>query len=52
MIFNKARNEKRTGGKADSPHKDDSTFKHKTTLGKPQSVRVAINFIPLIGIIY
>ncbi|XP_050206079.1 protein NOI4 [Mercurialis annua] len=39
VIFNKARNEKKTGGKPDSPAKDNSGFKHGTgTLGgKPQS---------------
>ncbi|KAK2986453.1 hypothetical protein RJ640_011891 [Escallonia rubra] len=37
VIFNKARNEKKTGGKPDSPPKDDSVFKHGATLGKPQS---------------
>ncbi|CAA2956088.1 Hypothetical predicted protein [Olea europaea subsp. europaea] len=37
VIFNKARNEKRTGGKSDSPPKDDSTYKHGETLGKPHS---------------
>ncbi|XP_074369161.1 protein NOI4-like [Apium graveolens] len=36
VIFNKARDEKRTGGKADSPPKDGSRFKPKTSLGKPQ----------------
>lgn len=39
VIFDKARNEKKTGGNADSPPKDGSTFKRKTTFGKPQSVR-------------
>lgn len=40
VIFNKARNEKKTGGKIDSPGKDDSTYKqsHAAALGKPQSV--------------
>lgn len=40
VIFNKARNEKKTGGTTDSPPKSDST-QRKTgaaTLGKPQSV--------------
>ncbi|CAK9151857.1 unnamed protein product [Ilex paraguariensis] len=36
-IFNKAKNEKRTAGKSDSPTKDDSMFKPEATLGKPQS---------------
>lgn len=39
VIFNKARDEKRTGGKADSPPKDGSRYKPKTSLGKPQPVR-------------
>ncbi|KAJ0113548.1 hypothetical protein Patl1_01812 [Pistacia atlantica] len=38
VIFNKARNEKKTGGKPESPAKDDTQFKHGTVLGKPQSV--------------
>lgn len=40
VIFNKARNEKKTGGKPDSPAKDSSTYKPgaTTTLGKPQTV--------------
>ncbi|KAL6330459.1 hypothetical protein AAG906_040389 [Vitis piasezkii] len=37
MIFNKARDEKKTGGKPDSPAKEDSSFKHGADLGKPQS---------------
>nr|XP_015880845.1 protein NOI4 [Ziziphus jujuba var. spinosa] len=37
VIFNKARNEKKTGGKPDSPTKEDSTFKHEAVLGKPAS---------------
>ncbi|GJW12744.1 RPM1-interacting protein 4 (RIN4) family protein [Tanacetum coccineum] len=39
VIFNKARNEKKTGGATDSPTTSDSTH-HKAgaaTLGKPQS---------------
>ncbi|KAK9222708.1 hypothetical protein WN944_011144 [Citrus x changshan-huyou] len=39
VIFNKARNEKKTGGKPDSPVKDDSQFKHGAVLGKPQSFK-------------
>lgn len=39
VIFNKARDEKRTGEKADSPPKDGSRYKHKTSPGKPQPVR-------------
>lgn len=40
VIFNKARNEKKTGGKPDSPAKDSSsTYKPgaANTLGKPQT---------------
>ncbi|KAK2648018.1 hypothetical protein Ddye_015507 [Dipteronia dyeriana] len=38
VIFNKARNEKKTGGtKPDSPAKDESQYKHRAVLGKPQS---------------
>ncbi|KAI4305613.1 hypothetical protein L6164_028969 [Bauhinia variegata] len=37
VIFNKARNEKKTGGKVESPPKDNSTYKNKVVLGKPQS---------------
>ncbi|XP_031105963.1 protein NOI4-like [Ipomoea triloba] len=39
VIFNKARNEKRTGDKPESPPKSDSEFKHRAVLGKPQSKR-------------
>lgn len=39
VIFEKARDEKRTGGKTDSPPQDGSKFEHKTMLGKPQPVR-------------
>ncbi|XP_041007029.1 protein NOI4 isoform X2 [Juglans microcarpa x Juglans regia] len=35
VIFNKARNEKKTGGKVDSPPKDESKYKHGSVLGKP-----------------
>lgn len=40
VIFNKARNEKKTGGggKPESPPKGDPAFKHEAVLGKPQSV--------------
>ncbi|KAF9669648.1 hypothetical protein SADUNF_Sadunf14G0129100 [Salix dunnii] len=39
VIFNKARNEKKTGGKPDSPAKDSSSYKPgaTATLGKPQT---------------
>ncbi|KAK1568618.1 hypothetical protein Q3G72_026799 [Acer saccharum] len=38
VIFNKVRNEKKTGGsKPDSPAKNESQYKHRTVLGKPQS---------------
>lgn len=46
VIFNKARNEKKTGGKPDSPVKDDSQFKHGAVLGKPQSVSCHYLLIP------
>ncbi|XP_031274493.1 protein NOI4 isoform X1 [Pistacia vera] len=55
VIFNKARNEKKTGGKPESPAKDDTQFKHGTVLGKPQSgphlseeLSVTLTDIPLI----
>nr|POE71276.1 hypothetical protein CFP56_71772 [Quercus suber] len=38
VIINKARNEKKTGGKPDSPPKDDSKYNHRAVLGKPHSV--------------
>lgn len=40
VIFNKARNEKKTGGTSDSPPKNDSTYNKPgtATLGKPQTV--------------
>ncbi|XP_071691832.1 protein NOI4-like [Rutidosis leptorrhynchoides] len=40
VIFNKARDEKKTGGTTDSPSKSDPTQRKTgaTTLGKPQSV--------------
>ncbi|XP_065874871.1 protein NOI4-like [Euphorbia lathyris] len=37
VIFNKARNEKKTGGKPDSPGKDGGYKTRTATLGKPQS---------------
>ncbi|KAF3645848.1 RPM1-interacting protein 4, partial [Capsicum baccatum] len=37
VIFNKARNEKKTGCKVESPPKGDSAYKNKATLGKLQS---------------
>ncbi|OMP01063.1 Pathogenic type III effector avirulence factor Avr cleavage site, partial [Corchorus capsularis] len=37
VIFNKARNEKRTGGKIDSPGRNDTAYKQRAVLGKPQS---------------
>ncbi|KAD0514136.1 hypothetical protein E3N88_27622 [Mikania micrantha] len=39
VIFNKARNEKKTGGTSDSPPKNDSAYNKPgtATLGKPQS---------------
>ncbi|KAF8410877.1 hypothetical protein HHK36_003414 [Tetracentron sinense] len=38
MIFNKARDEKKTGGKPDSPGKDDTALKPGIDPGKPQAV--------------
>ncbi|XP_062009242.1 protein NOI4 isoform X3 [Rosa rugosa] len=35
VIFNKARTEKKTGGRPESPSKDDCTYKHGAVLGKP-----------------
>ncbi|CAK8539029.1 unnamed protein product [Lathyrus sativus] len=39
VIFNKARNEKKTGVKLDSPSKDyhKTKYKNQVVLGKPQS---------------
>ncbi|XP_058219736.1 protein NOI4 [Rhododendron vialii] len=37
VIFNKARNEKKTGGKPESPTKEESAYRPGATLGKPQS---------------
>uniref|UniRef100_A0A7N0TDN7 RIN4 pathogenic type III effector avirulence factor Avr cleavage site domain-containing protein n=1 Tax=Kalanchoe fedtschenkoi TaxID=63787 RepID=A0A7N0TDN7_KALFE len=37
VIFNKARNEKKMGGKPDSPEKDASRVKHTAQLGKAPS---------------
>ncbi|KAJ4981020.1 hypothetical protein NE237_031857 [Protea cynaroides] len=36
VIFNKARDEKKTGAKADSPGKDEPVFRHAAVPGKPQ----------------
>ncbi|KAL6999866.1 hypothetical protein U1Q18_001022 [Sarracenia purpurea var. burkii] len=36
-IFNKARDEKKTGGNPESPTKEEAAFRHGATLGKPQS---------------
>ncbi|KAE8646808.1 hypothetical protein Csa_005404 [Cucumis sativus] len=38
VIFNKARNEKKTGGMPDSPAKDETAFKNGSVLGKSQPV--------------
>lgn len=38
VIFNKARTEKKAGGRPDSPSKDDHAFKHGAVLGKPPAV--------------
>ncbi|PHT51878.1 RPM1-interacting protein 4 [Capsicum baccatum] len=45
VIFNKARNEKRSGGKADSP--PSGNYKRAATLGKPQSVRSLTLSLPV-----
>ncbi|GMH10977.1 hypothetical protein Nepgr_012818 [Nepenthes gracilis] len=37
IIFNKARNEKKSGGQIDSPTKPVSSLKHDAELGKPHS---------------
>ncbi|XP_030961757.1 protein NOI4 isoform X3 [Quercus robur] len=39
VIFNKARDEKKTGGQPGSPPKDDSKYKHREVLGKPHSCK-------------
>ena len=39
MIFNKARDEKKTGGKPESPGKGDSQIKPGVDTAKPQAVR-------------
>jgi len=37
VIFNNAWNEKKTGGKIESPPMVDSKYKHEAVLGKPHS---------------
>ncbi|KAF5746177.1 RPM1-interacting protein 4-like [Tripterygium wilfordii] len=37
VIFNKVRNEKKTGGKPDSPARNDPPLKNEGVLEKPQS---------------
>ncbi|KAK9133994.1 hypothetical protein Scep_013522 [Stephania cephalantha] len=37
VIFNKARNEKKTGNKVDSPGKDELTYNHVADAIKPQA---------------
>ncbi|KAM0970278.1 hypothetical protein FF1_018389 [Malus domestica] len=37
VIFNKARTEKKTSGRPDSPPKEDHTYKQGVVLGKPPS---------------
>lgn len=37
VIFNKARDERKTGGKPESPAKVDSNYKHGMESGKPQA---------------
>ncbi|KAF6153808.1 hypothetical protein GIB67_001041 [Kingdonia uniflora] len=38
VIFNKARDEKKTGTKPDSPGKNDYAYKHVADPGKPQPI--------------
>lgn len=48
MIFNKARDEKKTGGKPESPGKVDSNIKPPADPAKPQSVsNILRGFCPL-----
>lgn len=51
MIFNKARDEKKTGGKPESPGKVDSNIKPPADPAKPQSVS-NIGFCPLFFILF
>jgi hypothetical protein len=48
VIFNKARDEKKTGGKPDSPGKGDSQLKSGVDPVKPQAVRCLITSLSLI----
>ncbi|KAK3021558.1 hypothetical protein RJ639_046506 [Escallonia herrerae] len=43
VIFNKARDEKKTGGKPESPGKADKNFKHGVDAVKPQAVSCSLN---------
>ena len=62
MIFNKARDEKKTGGKPESPGKGDSQIKPGVDPAKPQAVRCyckslslslsAIEYIPEVANCY
>ncbi|TXG55559.1 hypothetical protein EZV62_020815 [Acer yangbiense] len=53
VIFNKARNEKKTGGtKPDSPAKDESQYKHRAVLGNPQSPPIQNRELVVKGAIY
>ncbi|TXG55565.1 hypothetical protein EZV62_020821 [Acer yangbiense] len=53
VIFNKARNEKKTGGtKPDSPAKDESQYKHMAVLGNPQSPPIQNRELVVKGAIY
>ncbi|KAK0589126.1 hypothetical protein LWI29_010033 [Acer saccharum] len=48
VIFNKARNEKKTGGtKPDSPAKNESQYKHRAVLGNPQSFEPLTNVVQI-----
>ncbi|KAK3003922.1 hypothetical protein RJ639_018031 [Escallonia herrerae] len=43
VIFNKARDERKTGGKPESPGKADNNFKHGVDAVKPQAVSCSLN---------
>lgn len=53
MIFNKARDEKKTGGKPESPGKVDSNIKPPADPAKPQSVsNILRGFCPLFFLLF
>ncbi|XP_044488591.1 uncharacterized protein LOC123213259 isoform X1 [Mangifera indica] len=49
VIFNKARDEKKTGGKPESPKKVDPPIKHGVDPGKPQPVKKMVLLHPKPG---